>query len=90
VPLTAIERNTFAFTPAEVERLAEMEHERWLAERRALGWTAGPRDLQKKTNPNLVPWAELDDTAREMNRSSVRQLPLFLNRAGFTAHRHRP
>lgn len=89
VPLTALEGDTFAFTPAEVERLAEMEHERWLAERRALGWTTGPRDPQQKTNPNLVPWSELDDAAREMNRSSVRQLPLFLNRAGFTAHRYR-
>jgi voltage-gated potassium channel Kch len=88
VPLTALDADSFAFTPAEVERLAEMEHERWLAERRALGWTLGPRDPQKKTNPNLVPWAELDETAREMNRSSVRQLPFFLNRAGFTAHRY--
>jgi voltage-gated potassium channel Kch len=89
VPLTALDGAPFAFTPAEVERLAEMEHERWCAERRALGWIAGPRDPQHKTNPNLVPWSELDDAAREMNRSSVRQLPLFLNRAGFTAHRHR-
>jgi voltage-gated potassium channel Kch len=89
VPLTALERDPFAFTPVEVERLAEMEHERWLAERRALGWTVGPRDPRKKTNPNLVPWSTLDEAAREMNRSSVRQLPFFLNRAGFTAHRRR-
>ena len=57
MPLTALDADSFAFTPEEVERLAEMEHERWLAERRALGWTPGPRDPQKKTNPNLVPWA---------------------------------
>ncbi len=88
VPLTALDADSFAFTPEEIERLAEMEHERWLAERRALGWTPGPRDPQKKTNPNLVPWGQLDEAAREMNRSSVRQLPFFLNRAGFTAHRY--
>lgn len=87
VPLTALEGDAFAFTPAEVEQLAEMEHERWVAERRAQGWTRGPRDPIQKTNPNLVPWAELDEPAREMNRSSVRRLPFFLNRAGFTAHR---
>jgi voltage-gated potassium channel Kch len=89
VPLTALESDAFAFSPEEIERLAEMEHERWLHERLALGWTRGPRDPQKKTNPNLVPWAQLDEPAREMNRSSVRQLPFFLNRAGFTAHRNR-
>lgn len=88
VPLTALEADSFQFAPEEVERLAEMEHVRWLDERRALGWTPGPRDPQKKTNPNLVPWSELDEAAREMNRSSVRQLPFFLNRAGFTAHRY--
>jgi hypothetical protein len=87
VPLTALEADSFALTPEEVERLAEMEHERWYAERREQGWTAGARDSQKKTNPNLLPWAQLDDAAREMNRNSVRRLPFFLNRAGFTAHR---
>ena len=87
VPLTALEGDAFAFTAAEVDRLAEMEHERWVAERRAQGWTRGPRDPIQKTNPNLVSWSELDEPAREMNRSSVRRLPFFLNRAGFTAHR---
>jgi voltage-gated potassium channel Kch len=88
VPLTALEADSFALTPAEVERLATMEHERWLAERRALGWTAGPRDPEKKTNPNLVAWEDLDEATRNMNRESVRQLPAFLNRAGFTVHRY--
>ena len=46
------------------------------------------RDPAKKTNPNLVSWAQLDESAREMNRNSVRRLPFFLNRAGFTAHRY--
>jgi hypothetical protein len=41
VPLTALEGDAFAFAPAEVEQLAEMEHERWVAERRAQGWTRG-------------------------------------------------
>jgi voltage-gated potassium channel Kch len=88
VPLTALEADSFSFTPAEVERLAEMEHERWLAERRRQGWTLGARNTLKKTNPNLVSWAELDEPSREMNRNSVRRLPFFLNRAGFTAHRY--
>jgi len=88
VPLTALESDSFSFSPQEVEQLAEMEHERWLSERRQQGWTIGERDPAKKTNPNLVSWAQLDEGAREMNRNSVRRLPFFLNRAGFTAHRY--
>jgi voltage-gated potassium channel Kch len=89
VPLTALEADSFTFTAPEVERLATMEHERWVAERRALGWALGARDLERKTNPNLIAWEDLDEATREMNRNSVRQLPAFLNRAGFTVHRYR-
>jgi hypothetical protein len=89
VPLTALESESFDFSPDEVERLAVMEHERWVAERRSLGWTAGPRDASKKTNPNLVRWEDLEERIREDNRESVRQLPSFLNRAGFTIRRYR-
>ena len=88
VPLTALESDSFSFSTQEVEQLAQMEHERWLTERRQQGWTVGERNPAKKTNPNLVSWAQLDESAREMNRNSVRRLPFFLNRAGFTAHRY--
>jgi voltage-gated potassium channel Kch len=88
VPLTAFEADPFTFAPEEVQRLAVMEHERWVAERRALGWTAGPRDPDKRTNPNLVAWDQLDESTQNMNRDFVRQLPTFLNRAGFTVRRY--
>jgi voltage-gated potassium channel Kch len=88
VPLTAFDTTAFVLSDEEVEQLARMEHDQWVAERRALGWTAGPRDPERKTNPNLIPWPDLDDTVRNYNRESVRQLPQFLNRAGFTAHRY--
>ncbi len=39
----------FAFSADEVELLARMEHDRWVAERRANGWRPGPRDTQRKT-----------------------------------------
>ena len=35
-------QSLFAFLPAEVELLAEMEHERWSRERVGQGWTPGP------------------------------------------------
>ena len=45
-PLTG-RREPFVSTEAEVERLGELEHDRWVAERRASGWREGPRDSAK-------------------------------------------
>ncbi|HTJ57171.1 MAG TPA: NAD-binding protein [Devosiaceae bacterium] len=87
VPLTALDALPLAFADGEVEQLARLEHERWKTERLAAGWTCGPRDAQKRTNPNLRPWPELDESVREMNRAAVRRLTVFLTRAGFTAVR---
>src|ERR671932_2515539 len=48
-----------AFTPEEVEPLAVMEHDRFVAERRAAGWRLGPeRDVAAKVTPYLVSWDE--------------------------------
>jgi voltage-gated potassium channel Kch len=77
----------FTFTAEEVERMAMMEHARWLTERQAQGWTYGPRDLRKKTNPNLVPWDQLTEESRDFNRAVIRELPASLAHAGFQIYR---
>jgi hypothetical protein len=74
---------SFAFEPDEVELLAEMEHERWVDERKKAGWTLGPKDLEKKTSPYLILWSQLDEDTREIDRVFIRGLPRFLARAGF-------
>lgn len=75
---------TSTFTESEVDGLARREHERWAAERRAAGWTHGAvRDDERKHNPLLVTWDELDETAREQNRAGIRSMPIMLARAGF-------
>jgi voltage-gated potassium channel Kch len=77
------------FTPEEVERMAVLEHERWLGERQARGWTPGVRDPAAKTHPSLVPWERLDEESREMNRRLVARLPELMGRAGLAVYRHR-
>ena len=69
---------------AEIEQLAQREHTRWMADRRAAGWTYGERrDDQTKRNPLLVEWESLDDDIRAANIESARALPVLLSRAGF-------
>jgi len=71
------------FTAEELERLAILEHERWVAERRAAGWTLGPvKDVERKTTPYLVSWEELAEEIREYDREAVRAIPEVLAEAG--------
>lgn len=81
-------RAATAFTAEEIERLAEMEHDRWVADRRAAGWTPGPeRDVERKITPYLVPWDELAEDIREYDREAVRGIPEVLAEAGLEIRR---
>jgi hypothetical protein len=54
------------------ERLAENAHDHWAAQRIAEGWVYGPaRDDAKKTNPDLVPYAELPESEKEYDRTAA-------------------
>jgi Trk K+ transport system NAD-binding subunit len=83
-PLTDLDAESFAFESEEVERLAEMEHARWVEERRREGWELGPqKDVNRKISPFLVPWGELAESMKDYDREFVHGLPRFLARAGF-------
>lgn len=74
----------FKFSTGEVEALAKMEHERFVVERRRMGWTLGePRDDPKKIHPSLMPWEELPEKEKEKNRQMVSRIPEYLSSAGF-------
>lgn len=82
------ELGEFEFTREEIELLARMEHERWVEERLANGWTVGPKDIDKKTTPwLLVPYEELPDEEQEKDRESVRGIPKFLAKIGVAVRR---
>ncbi len=74
----------FEFNAAEIEALARVEHERWVNERRRMGWRPGRvKDVDKRLTPYLVSWEELPEEIREHDRVVVRGLPGFLARVGF-------
>lgn len=75
---------SFSFTAEEIERLARIEHRRWLEERKADGWTYAPaRDDAAKQHPNMVEWQQLNEDERGKDRDAVRALPNILADAGF-------
>lgn len=62
---------------AQVEKLAEMEHERWMSERLRSGVTLGPERTATE-HPDLIPWRELSEPAREKDRVFMRRIPDLL------------
>lgn len=87
VLLTEWDAKLFEFNREEIELMSEMEHERWVKEREQAGWKLGPKDTEKKITPHLIPWGELTDEIKELDRNTVRGMPAFLARAGFQIYR---
>ena len=72
------------FSPEEIELLGRAEHDRWCEERMRNGWQLGTvRDPVAKTHPDLVPWDELTERVKDLDREAVRAIPLFLARLGY-------
>jgi len=87
-PRTDWDEPLFQFTPEEIESLARSEHQRFVDERLSQGWKRGPvKDVARKINPSLVPWEELDEPTRDLDRSAVRNLPVLLAKVGFKVQR---
>lgn len=70
-----------SFGDREVDQMAMMEHERWLAEHD--GWTLGPKDYEKRTHPHLLPWDRLPEEVRKSNREAVGRIPALLAWVGY-------
>jgi len=70
-----------AFEPDQVELLAQMEHARWVAERILAGWTyaPGPKNVERKTSPYLVPWDRLSAEIQQYDRDFVILIPALLD-----------
>lgn len=78
------ESEPIVFSDEQVDRLARMEHERWVTEKVRNGWVQGRvRDNARRVHPDLVPWEALDEPAREKDRNAVRVIPKVLGDAGF-------
>jgi len=67
-----------------VERLAEMEHNRWNAHLWINGWKYGEkRDDKRKLHTDLVPYHLLSDPVKQYDRDAIMNLPMLLNSLGF-------
>jgi hypothetical protein len=73
---------------AEIELLARVEHERWMAQRLLAGWRyAAARDDAAQRHPDILPYDQLSEPRREIDRDVVRDIPALLASLGFGLQR---
>ncbi len=76
------------FTADEVESLSEAEHRRWMAAKRLDGWTRGAvRDDAARRHPDIIPYPDLSERIKELDREQVRMIPRILAASGRRALR---
>jgi hypothetical protein len=80
----------FVFREEQIEVLAQMEHDRWVAERAEDGWARGnPSDAVRLRSPYLVTWEEMSEEVRDLDRDAVRAIPRVLASAGLAVSKKR-
>jgi hypothetical protein len=71
----------FRFTDDEIEQLAELKHRRWTDFQTAQNsrWS----QHRGEQHPDLVPYAQLTEQEREIDRAFIGSLPRLLTRLGY-------
>ncbi len=68
--------------------LAKLEHARWNAERLLEGWRyAANKDIEKKLNPSIVSWDQLDEETRKYDFMPIDNIPLLLGKIGYEVYK---
>lgn len=60
-----------ALTPDLQLRLLKAEHNRWWVERLLADWRVGERDDVRRIHPNLVPFEQLDDFTKDIDKICI-------------------
>jgi len=76
--------------PAALERLARVEHRRWMADRIERGWRSGKtRDNARRIHPSITAFETLSALEQEKDRQAVRVLAEIVAEPTFIARRGR-
>jgi len=68
------------FSDDEVETLAIIEHNRWMAHRYINGWDYGEvRNDAQKLHPSLIPWEVLSESEKQKDRDTILRIKILLN-----------
>ena len=86
-----------AFSDAQLNMLARMEHRRWIQEKLAMGWRYGtPKSLEERTklriHKAIVPYDTLDEGYKKTNLDAMKNMLniLNVNRKGVHIYKIKP
>ena len=78
----------FEFSELEAMDLAKAEHNRWVINKMLDGWKYGSeRNDRKKLHPSMIPWEKLSESEKSKDYAMVTEIPLILDKNGYTIHR---
>ncbi|MES2302097.1 MAG: RyR domain-containing protein, partial [Pseudomonadota bacterium] len=78
----------FRLRQDEEEDLARAEHDRWMVAKLADGWRYGPvRDDAARLHPDIVPFDDLSEAIKDLDREQVRVITRIVARQGRTVVR---
>lgn len=87
-PLMDIDPELFKFGKSEGEKLAILEHKRWVEDRKRDGWRFGPKKkIERKVSSYFGSWEELPPDIKEYDRQAVWAIPKILAEAGFEIYK---
>ncbi len=76
------------FTTEEIEFLAKVEHDLWVEDYLEKGWKYGPvKNIENKISPYLVPYEELTEEIKELDRDTIMNTIPLLNSIGMKVYR---
>lgn len=79
---------SFRLRQDEEEDLARAEHDRWMVAKLADGWRFGPvRDDAARLHPDIVPFDDLSEAIKDLDREQVRVITRIVARQGGTVVR---
>ncbi|KAK4451678.1 hypothetical protein QBC34DRAFT_51148 [Podospora aff. communis PSN243] len=76
-----------SFSRHELEKLSIEEHDRWCAERLQKQWRLGPRNPSVRSSPFFVPWSDMTEPWRDVDRKIVERYPEILRKHGLMVYR---
>ena len=87
-PINSSGKSVKRMTSNEIELLAKMEHNEWVKERISTGWTYGKvKDVDRKVSPYILPYEELTEEVKELDRDTIRNIPALLEMIGMAIYR---
>ncbi len=78
----------FRLDETEIEELARAEHDRWMAAKLIDGWAHGAvRDDRLRRHPDIIPYDDLSERIRDLDREQIRLMTRLLVTSGQTPQR---